>query len=274
MGVTNGPATFAQWLRHRLVGVVPAANLKIYQDDIFVGGNSTAERDMYAQQILAALHKHRLQLNPKKTQYSETGINVLGIELRDGKFRLSATALTKTVVTIQDILSRRTTTKRELYKVLGKVNFYRSLAAGVQQLLTPIYAFCKSLPTWNDKHQQPTEVRAVLQDIADKLPLWQTESATTNAYHLYTDASNTGNGVVIYDDEYKEIRHWSGKSLVVSTDAAYKELHGLSTFLQKNKPFMAEHTANTWYVYMDNLPSICYLSRSTVSGDAGKCNLV
>eukprot|EP01071_Lankesteria_metandrocarpae_P011825 Lankesteria_metandrocarpae@DN5472_c2_g1_i1.p2 len=274
MGVTNGPATFAQWLRHRLIGVIPAANLKIYQDDIFIGGNSEPERDMYAKQILAALSKHRLQLNPKKTQYSETGINILGIELRDGRFRLSSTALTKTIATIEDILSRRTTTKRELYKILGKVNFYRSLAAGVQQLLTPIYQFCKTLPSWNDKQQQPPEVREVLRDIATRLPLWQTESSSTDAYHLYTDASNTGNGVAIYDGNGKVLRHWSGKSRIVSTDAAYKELYGLSTFLHQNTPFMAEHADSVWYVYMDNLPSICYLSRSTVSGGAGKCNLV
>eukprot|EP01071_Lankesteria_metandrocarpae_P006603 Lankesteria_metandrocarpae@DN441_c0_g1_i1.p3 len=159
MGVRNGPATFCRWLGRRLHDCVPSHCLRVYQDDIFIAGGSTAEHSMNLSQVERVLRQHALAINPRKTQFSETGLNVLGVELRNGEFRLGNAALTSTIAHIESLLSAAMVTRRELYKVVGKVNFFRTLGHDVHATLAPVYAHTRLLTTWTDKAPLPDSVR-------------------------------------------------------------------------------------------------------------------
>eukprot|EP01071_Lankesteria_metandrocarpae_P013833 Lankesteria_metandrocarpae@DN7674_c0_g1_i1.p1 len=57
-------------------------------------------------------------------------------------------------------------------------------------------------------------------------------------------------------------------------DTAHKELTAVFYFLKANAPFLQEYSNVPWKLFMDNLPAICYLNRSTVRTDAVKANIV
>eukprot|EP01071_Lankesteria_metandrocarpae_P011090 Lankesteria_metandrocarpae@DN5408_c0_g1_i2.p1 len=275
MGVRNGPAVFCRWLGSRLAGIVPSHSIRIYQDDIFISGGSIAERALNLSRVEKVLRVHSLAINPRKTEFGETGMNVLGVELRNGTYRLSETALRTTVAAILAVTTATTATKRQLYKVVGKVNFYRTLGADVQQLLQPVYAYTRQLTDWNTPHTTPRPVRDALVHVAGVLPNWSTSvTAAERHISIYTDASDTGLGAAVIDDNGNVLRRWSAQHKVANFDAAQKELTALYVFLKANAPFLHEYADIPWRMYMDNLPAICYMNRSTVPPDAVKANIV
>eukprot|EP01071_Lankesteria_metandrocarpae_P000821 Lankesteria_metandrocarpae@DN11137_c0_g1_i1.p1 len=87
IGLCIGSAVFTQ-LSHKLYKVLPGQALRLYQDDIFVAARSAAELAQYEQQLLSALSRMRLKVNPAKTQTALTGMNVLGLHYMDGKFTI------------------------------------------------------------------------------------------------------------------------------------------------------------------------------------------
>eukprot|EP01071_Lankesteria_metandrocarpae_P014045 Lankesteria_metandrocarpae@DN803_c0_g1_i1.p1 len=165
--------------------------------------------------------------------------------------------------------------KRQLYKVVGKVNFFRTLGHDVQSILAPVYAHTRHLTTWNDSAPLPPEVKTALKAVAQQLPSWTTCTATDpDQIAIYTDASDTGNGGCVVDGNGNILRHWSGKTVIHNSDAAHKELSAMLLFLRHNAPFLGEYSRSVWKIYCDNLPAICYLNRSAVPTDSAKANLV
>jgi len=82
MGIMNGLATFASWLRSKLtVHFGDEDVLRNYQDNIFIGSATPLERDLNVDRILKFCELHSLPVNMKKLEKSDSkeGMRVLGM---------------------------------------------------------------------------------------------------------------------------------------------------------------------------------------------------
>eukprot|EP01071_Lankesteria_metandrocarpae_P008727 Lankesteria_metandrocarpae@DN5035_c0_g1_i2.p1 len=239
VGLCIGSAVFTQWLSNKLYKVLPEQAIRLYQDDIFVAARSAAELRQYEQQLLPALSRMRLKINLAKTQTAVTGMNVLGLHYKDGKFTIPPLAAAALLSPLRHVAECKTTTKRILYRILGKINLFRSLSAKATALIRPLYDVTKTVASWSE----PIIVSGVLRNqflyIATTIPTWTTSTADSVPVLTYfVDSSNTGMGVAVTDTTGSEIHNWSATHYTTNTDAAYKELGGLLHFLRANQPFL------------------------------------
>eukprot|EP01071_Lankesteria_metandrocarpae_P013250 Lankesteria_metandrocarpae@DN6899_c0_g1_i1.p1 len=127
---------------------------------------------------------------------------------------------------------------------------------------------------WTSQYKLPIEIRNTLQDLHRQLPTWTAAATPTKCLNIYTDASDTGHGAAIFTHTGDLLRHWSGKSTVSHQDAGHKELSALLECLRHNKVYLGQYAHLLWKIHLDNLPSVCWLRRSTVPVDHHKANLV
>eukprot|EP01071_Lankesteria_metandrocarpae_P008078 Lankesteria_metandrocarpae@DN4860_c0_g1_i1.p1 len=275
MGIKIASAIFCQWLKAKLQDVLPHYALRIYQDDIFIAAKSAAELDQYSKQLLGALQRMHLAINPAKTQNSAVGINVLGLIYKNGIYAIPDASIKSIRELIYNICTHATMTKRMLYRVIGKLNFFRSLSPHTAALLAPIYSLTTTIATWHESVPVTDDLRQHLRQLAAHLDEWKVHAGKlTDTMCIYVDSSNTGIGVTVQDTVGEEIHHWSSKYASANSDAAAKELNGLLQFLRHNKPFLQQSTGTGWQVCLDNLPAVNFLWRSTVPQDDGKQKLL
>eukprot|EP01071_Lankesteria_metandrocarpae_P002343 Lankesteria_metandrocarpae@DN2258_c0_g1_i1.p1 len=184
IGLCIGSAVFTQWLTTRLYNVLPQQAIRLYQDDIFVAARSAAELHQYEQQLLSALARLRLRINPAKTQTAVNGMNVLSLHYADGKFTIPPLASAALLSLLHHVASCTTTTKRILYRILGKINFFRSLSVAATTLIRPLYDATKSVSTWSEPILITNDLRKQLLHIATVIPTWTTN--TTYRVPVYT----------------------------------------------------------------------------------------
>mmetsp|Transcript_1629 Transcript_1629/g.1934 ORF Transcript_1629/g.1934 Transcript_1629/m.1934 type:complete len:211 (-) Transcript_1629:88-720(-) len=110
--------------------------LQHYQDDIFVGGGSIPERDEMMSALEQFANYNNLAVNPDKIQTSESqsGINVLGINLRNGVLMMPVDKQMKIKTWIESMVTIRSVTRRRLYQLLGLVNFFRHFGENVSSV--------------------------------------------------------------------------------------------------------------------------------------------
>eukprot|EP01071_Lankesteria_metandrocarpae_P005942 Lankesteria_metandrocarpae@DN4179_c0_g1_i1.p1 len=280
MGVRNGPATFCQWLlrvfEHCMDGTVLNEHVRVYQDDIFVAGSSVAERLMYISKIRSMCEKYGICINESKTAFSENGFLVLGVWFCNGYCSLPKRSIECIEQLIANVLLMPSVTKRIIYKIIGKIAFFRSLSVSTTALLQPLYDWCKDVDGWSTTSPLTSSMRRALREIQQLLPTWRIqlpEVTTTTTVHIYTDASNIGLGVAVYIDN-KEVHNWSLQYKTKSSCATSKELAAILMFLRRNVSFLQQLKSRRWTFHSDNLPAVVFLQRQKVPVDHKKVILL
>eukprot|EP01071_Lankesteria_metandrocarpae_P011930 Lankesteria_metandrocarpae@DN5480_c0_g2_i1.p1 len=176
---------------------------------------------------------------------------------------------------VNSIVQQQFVTKRVLYKLLGKINFFRNLSTTTAAVLAPIYAITKTVDDWTTPIPVTSDLQQHLRMLSAEVPRWKLSAGvSTDVLVISTDASNEGVGVSVSTTEGSELHAWSLQHKTTSTDAAFKELTGVYEFLRHNDDFLRNTTATVWHVQMDNLPAINFLRRSVVPVDAKKQSLL
>ena len=131
-GLKNAPPLF-----QRIMNTVVVQGREhfclVYLDDIIIFSRSFKEHLGHVREVLAALHRHRFQLNPPKCVFFKAAMNYLGHKI-DAKGMMP---LDEKIETIKQL--PMPTTLREANYFIGALGFYRKFIKGFAQVAAPIH---------------------------------------------------------------------------------------------------------------------------------------
>ncbi|RXN19590.1 Retrovirus-related Pol polyprotein from transposon 412 [Labeo rohita] len=223
-GVTNAPSTF-QRLMERCIGDMHLKVALVFLDDVIVFSRTLEEHEERLLRVLTRLKEFGLKLSPEKCVFFQTSVRYLGhVVSRDG------------VRTDPEKISALKTwpvpqTLRELKSFLGFAGYYRRFVKGYSSIVKPLHSLTSGYPPFHKKSKaKPTDTRQKTNQYHDpKEPFggrWTPDcqqafeaviqSLTTapvlafadpqRPYILHTDASTTGLGAVLYQEQEGQLR--------------------------------------------------------------------
>lgn len=131
MGLTNAPSTF-QRVMSRVLKPYVGDFVALYLDDLLIHSKDMQEHVRHLRLVFAALRKYQLFLNVKKCEFARPEVVFLGHLV--GHDRVSVEEAK--VAAVRDWAMP--TTRRELQRFLGTVNFYRSFVPDFSGLAAPL----------------------------------------------------------------------------------------------------------------------------------------
>ncbi|KAI4293527.1 hypothetical protein PAPHI01_2801, partial [Pancytospora philotis] len=87
MGFKNAPAVFQRYMDQILKEEI-GVSCYVYVDDILIYGKTEAEHDERVKRVLAALSKHNMAINDKKSEFKKRTIEFLGYNLSENSISL------------------------------------------------------------------------------------------------------------------------------------------------------------------------------------------
>ncbi|CAI5671482.1 unnamed protein product [Oreochromis niloticus] len=220
-GVTNAPSTF-QRLMERCMGDMHLKDALVFLDDVIVFSRTLEEHEERLMKVLTRLKEFGLKLSPEKCVFFQTSVRYLGhVVSRNG------------VQTDPEKISALKTwpvpqTLRELKSFLGFAGYYRRFVKGYSSIVKPLHNLTSGYPPSHKKSKANT--RQIAHQYHDpKEPFggrWTPacqqafesviKSLTTapvlafadprKPYILHTDASTTGLGAVLYQEQEGQLR--------------------------------------------------------------------
>ncbi|CAI5672770.1 unnamed protein product [Oreochromis niloticus] len=220
-GVTNAPSTF-QRLMERCMGDMHLKDALVFLDDVIVFSRTLEEHEERLMKVLTRLKEFGLKLSPEKCVFFQTSVRYLGhVVSRNG------------VQTDPEKISALKTwpvpqTLRELKSFLGFAGYYRRFVKGYSSIVKPLHNLTSGYPPSHKKSK--TNTRQIAHQYHDpKEPFggrWTPacqqafesviKSLTTapvlafadpqKPYILHTDASTTGLGAVLYQEQEGQLR--------------------------------------------------------------------
>ena len=148
MGLCNSPDIFQEkmsTLFHDL------ENVRAYIDDLLVLGTGTWEEHiLQIEEVLTRLQKAGLKVNAKKSFFGRHELEYLGYWITRG----GVMPIPKKVQAIQDIATP--TTKKQLRRFIGMVNYYRDMWVRRSETLAPLTSLTSKDVKWEwtEVHQQ------------------------------------------------------------------------------------------------------------------------
>lgn len=152
-------------------------------------------------QMMNFCSKHGLPINPAKIEFSEAieGIKILGVMVKNGQLTLPREKEMKILEMIDAICGRGIATKRQMYELLGKLNFFRALGQGLAGTIQPVYEFLKTFEKWDQMRNINESVIRILRQIQSEIPSWTTHTIVGDCVDIQIDSSAKGVGVACYD---------------------------------------------------------------------------
>jgi hypothetical protein len=131
-GYKNSPAIFQRGMNYILRDLRNLACI-VYIDDILVFGKTEEEHDRNLQSILNRLEQYILQINVDKTVKKVENIEFLG-------YQISYNKISPTISRSQGITDfKEPSSKRELQRFLGMVNYDRNFVKNITSYLNVFY---------------------------------------------------------------------------------------------------------------------------------------
>ncbi|RXN02811.1 Retrovirus-related Pol polyprotein from transposon 412 [Labeo rohita] len=223
-GVTNAPSTF-QRLMERCIGDMHLKDALVFLDDVIVFSRTLEEHEERLLRVLTRLKEFGLKLSLEKCVFFQTSVRYLGhVVSRDG------------VRTDPEKISALKTwpvpqTLRELKSFLGFAGYYRRFVKGYSSIVKPLHSLTSGYPPFHKKskakltdtrqktnqYHDPKEpfggrwtpdcqkaFEAVIQSLTTAPVLAFADSQ--RPYILHTDASTTGLGAVLYQEQEGQLR--------------------------------------------------------------------
>ena len=128
-GLRNAGQSFQRFMDQIMEGI---QNIFVYMDDILVASESQEEHREHLRAVLQRLEEHGLVLNKEKCVFGASSVDYLGhVVSAEGIQPLQAR-----VAAIQDFPPP--TTRGELQRFLGMINYYRRFIRGAAGILKPL----------------------------------------------------------------------------------------------------------------------------------------
>ncbi|XP_042254131.1 uncharacterized protein LOC121887433 [Thunnus maccoyii] len=218
-GVTNAPSTF-QRLMEKCMGDMHLKDVLVFLDDLIVFSRTLEEHEEKLIKVLSRLKEFGLKLSPEKCVFFQTSVRYLGhVVSRNGvqtdPEKISAL---KTWPIPQNL--------QELRSFLGFAGYYRRFVKGYSSIVKPLHDLTSGYPPSQKKakmkqkseqYHNPKELFGERWSPACQQAFETVISKLTTApvlgfadpqkpYVLHTDASTTGLGAVLYQEQEGQLR--------------------------------------------------------------------
>lgn len=219
-GVTNAPSTF-QRLMERCMGDMHLKEVLAFLDDLIIFSETLEEHEARLMKVLGRLKAFGLKLSPEKCSFFQTSVKYLGhIVSRNGvETDPEKISSLKTWPVPQNL--------RELRSFLGFAGYYRRFVRGYSNIVKPLHGLTSGYPPLRKKsnskqptdqtYHNPKESFGGRWTSACQQAFEQVVEALTTApvlgfadpqkpYVLHTDASTSGLGAVLYQEQGNHLR--------------------------------------------------------------------
>uniref|UniRef100_A0A3Q1EKL9 Gypsy retrotransposon integrase-like protein 1 n=1 Tax=Acanthochromis polyacanthus TaxID=80966 RepID=A0A3Q1EKL9_9TELE len=217
-GVTNAPSTF-QRLMEKSMGDLHLKEVLVYLDDLIVFSDSLEEHEQRLLRVLNRLKEYGLKLSPEKCKFFQTSVKYLGhiVSERGVETDPDKIHALKSWPVPRNL--------KELKSFLGFAGYYRRFIKGYSAIARPLNELTRGyVPTSRSRKpsnlvqfhdtKQPfgerwsTECQIAFETLIEKL----TSSPVLGfadpklQYILHTDASTTGLGAALYQEQEGQLR--------------------------------------------------------------------
>ncbi|XP_055362214.1 retrovirus-related Pol polyprotein from transposon 412 [Betta splendens] len=269
-GITNAPSTF-QRLMEKCMNDINLKEVLVFLDDIIVFSETLEEHEIRLVHVLDRLREYGLKLSPKKCKFFQSSVHYLGhvVSSNGVKTDPKKTEALKTWPRPQNL--------KELESFLGFTGYYRRFVKDYSQVVKPLTNLTAGYPPRrkgteinhrNDKYLNPREAfgdrwsmacQEAFEEIKDRLTstpvLGYADSRLP--YVLHTDASTTGLGAALYQEQEGETRVIAYASRGLSRSEARYPAHKLEFLALKwavTEKFHDYLYGNDFTVITDNNP--------------------
>lgn len=187
-GYKNSPSIFQRSMHLILEGLIGNACL-VYIDDILVYGKNEEEHDINLQSVEKRLVEYGLVENFSKRVYKQTNVKFLG-------YCIGENTIKPETERAQAIISYKTpSTKKELQRFLGAINYDRIFLSGITEIASPLYKLLDKTAKfkWEDEHEKAfIKIKEFWENKLELIPPNFEEK-----FILESDASDVGLGAVL-----------------------------------------------------------------------------
>ncbi len=269
-GITNAPSTF-QRLMERCMRDINLKEVLVFLDDLIVFSDSLEEHEERLQHVLLRLRENGLKLSPAKCRFFQTSVRYLGhIVSRDGvETDPEKIAATKTWPIPQ--------TLRQLRSFLGFAGYYRRFVRDYSKIVKPLNDLTGGYPPLR-KGQKTVDCagkyfnprapfaerwtpacQAAFECIKEKLTSSPVLAFANPKlpYVIHTDASSTGLGAALYQEQEGSMRVIAYASRGLTPSESRYPAHKLEFLALKWSIVEKFHDylyGNTFTVVTDNNP--------------------
>lgn len=268
-GLTNAPATF-QRLMEQCMGDLNLTICLVYIDDLIVFADNYEEHLDRLQRVFRRLRESNLKLSPKKCDFFRNKVTYVGHVVSADGIEADSTKIEK----VRDWPTP--TNADELRQFLGFAGYYRKFVQNFSQIARPLNDLLP--PTRNKKSSKTpppsaaqwiwrSEHDGAFQRLKDILcsPVVLGYPDYTLPFELHVDASGSGLGAVLYQQQGHQLRPIHYASRGVSKSERNYPAHKLEFLALKwaiTEKFHDYLYGRTFTVYTDNNPLTYILTKA------------
>ncbi|KRH93289.1 transposable element, partial [Pseudoloma neurophilia] len=239
-GLINAPKFFQNTLVQILRDI---KNCEVFVDDIIIYTETKDQHIKTLKQILDKFTERNVIINNQKSQFLTTEITYLGFKIANGSYKPDPSRLKNFKEW------RKPTTRTQLQKILGTINWYRNYISDLGTKLAPLYKKLEG----NKKNIQVSEeemviVHKIYDELRNKAQLYFPD--LSKVFKMNTDASDTGIGAILYQ-ENGIIGHFSKKLSGAQLKYSVTEKEFLAIYLAV-KHFRQWLIGSSIKIYTDN----------------------
>lgn len=269
-GITNAPSTF-QRLMEKCMGDINLREVLVFLDDIIVFSKTLEEHEMRLANVLNRLRENGLKLSPEKCRFFQTSVRYLGNIVSQNGIETDPQKI-ETLKTWP-----RPQTLKELRSFLGFSGYYRRFVKDYSKIVKPLTKLTAGYPPvrkgakltkLDSKYLNPKEpfgqrwtpvCQLAFEHIIEKLTTAPVLGFANPKlpYILHTDASTTGLGAALYQEQDGQSRVIAYASRGLSCSEARYPAHKLEFLASKwaiTEKFHHYLYGNTFTVITDNNP--------------------
>jgi hypothetical protein len=192
-GLTNAPAHFMYLMNSIFVEELDKF-VVVFIDDILVFSNSRKEHEEHLHIVLHRLRDHQLYAKFSKCEFCLTKVHFLG-------HVVSSEGISVDPSKVREVLDwKPLRTMHQVQSFLGLAGYYRRFILNFSKIAKPIMDLLKKEEkfVWNAKHD---EAFRTLKKLLTTSPVLA-QPDITKSFDVYYDASGTGLGCVLMQEEH------------------------------------------------------------------------